>query len=34
VADAADALEDVRCVADRFGCDPGRLAMALGVAWE
>jgi hypothetical protein len=26
-----DAAEDVRCVAERFGCDPGRLVDALGV---
>jgi hypothetical protein len=32
--DGADDAEDVRCVARRFGCDPGRLAAAVGVAWE
>jgi hypothetical protein len=26
-------VEDVRRVARRFGCDAGRLAAALGVAW-
>jgi hypothetical protein len=26
-----DGAEDVRCVAERFGCDPGRLAAAVGV---
>jgi hypothetical protein len=28
--EGADAAEDVRRVAKRFGCDPGRLAAALG----
>jgi hypothetical protein len=32
--DWANAAEDVHCVPGRFGCDPGRLAAALGVAWE
>ena len=29
-----DMAEDVCCVAERFGCDPARLATAVGVAWE
>jgi hypothetical protein len=28
--DRAEGVEDVRCVAERFDCDPGRLAEALG----
>jgi hypothetical protein len=32
--EGADGMTDVRCVAERFSCDPGRLAAALGVRWE
>jgi hypothetical protein len=32
--DGAEGVQDVRCVAGRFGCDAARLAAALGVAWE
>jgi hypothetical protein len=32
--EGAEGVEDVRCVAQRFGCDAGRLAAALGVRWE
>jgi hypothetical protein len=31
--DGAEGVEDARCVAERFGCDPARLAAALGVRW-
>jgi hypothetical protein len=31
--EGADGTEDVRCVAERFGCDPARLAAVLGVRW-
>jgi hypothetical protein len=30
----AEGVEDGRRVAARFGCDAGRLAAALGVAWD
>jgi hypothetical protein len=29
-----EGAEDVRCVSERFGCDPARLAAAVGVPWE
>jgi hypothetical protein len=29
----AEGVEDVRCMAERFGCDAGRLAPVLGVRW-
>jgi hypothetical protein len=32
--DGADGVADVRGVAERFGCDPARLAAVLGVRWE
>jgi hypothetical protein len=31
--EGADGAEDVRRVAERFGCDPARLAAALWVRW-
>jgi hypothetical protein len=31
--EGAEGVQDVRRVAQRFGCDPARLAAALGVAW-
>jgi hypothetical protein len=32
--EGADGAEDLRRVAERFGCDPARLAAALGLGWE
>jgi hypothetical protein len=32
--EGADGVADVRCVAERFACDPARLAAALVVRWE
>src|SRR5262249_11110168 len=32
--EGAGGIEDIRCVAERFGCDTGRLAATLGVLWE
>jgi hypothetical protein len=32
--EGAEGMEDVRHVAERFGCDAARLAAALGVRWE
>jgi hypothetical protein len=29
-----DGMANVRCVAERFGCDAARLAAMVGVAWE
>jgi hypothetical protein len=32
--EGADGVADVRCLAEQFGCDPARLAAALGVRWQ